>query len=93
MICPNDKCSGKIEVVDRGLQGAPMDYLSVHSCYVCPYCGTEVWIREEKEDIKDILENDQKRMKQMMSKKSSSRKAGRKPRGNKVVAKAWYVRE
>ena len=92
MICPNETCSGKIEVIDQGLQGAPMDYLSVHGCFVCPYCETEVWIREEEDNILDLLRKDAQRQKQMRTKKSSSRKAGRKPK-TKTITKAWYVRE
>ncbi len=98
MQCPNSKCDGVVNAIGIGPQPATMDYLSIHNCYVCPWCGGEWWEGDSKggkvttEEAQEVYQ-DELRRQNAIRKKGSSRKAGRKRKDKVIKAVSWWVRE
>lgn len=95
MKCPLDECDGIIN--NNGtLVRIEMDYIKVQDCYICAWCGTEIWPNYKKgkvttNDAREALRDEQRRQ-QQMRKKTSSRKAGRKRKAPPKI-QAWWARE
>ena len=97
MNCPNTSCDGTVKIIGGNEQPATMEHLKIHNCYVCPWCGFEVWPSYNKgeittEDAREAL-RDEARRQNSMRKKTSQRKAGRKGREKIVKITAYWLPE
>ena len=97
MICPNLECEGTYQH-GGNREPAHMELITMHGCYVCPWCGSEYWPAVSRDgtvtsgDARAALLDEAKRQNLMRKKGSSSRKSGRK-RKDKLEVKGWWARE